>query len=188
MAKAKDTDILASYKLAGPEERFEIMFEHYSFFPKVIRKIQKKTEYKIKSDREYYRSHNRADLGVRIQTSDISNPTQDEAIANIQLEEAFKTGQVDRGLLKGFEDAEAYAEDIHFISLMRMDYELMVDCVENLDDDENELITEYLCKRKYLKELAVDMEMSYSNVKLRVKEIKESLMEEVTELLVKNCR
>lgn len=188
MAKARDTDILATYKSAGPEERFEIMFENYAFFPKVIKKIQKKTEYKIKSDREYYRSHNRGELGVRVQTSNISSPTEEEAIANIQLEEAFKTGRVDAGLLKGFEDAQIYEEDIHFISLMRMDYELMVDCVENLDDDENQLITEYLCKKKYLKELAVDMEMSYANVKIKVKEIKDALMDEVTELLVMNCR
>lgn len=30
------------------------MFAHYSFFPKVIRKLEKKTQFKIKAEREYF--------------------------------------------------------------------------------------------------------------------------------------
>lgn len=49
-ARANDINILENYKAANPEERFEIMFAHYSFFPKVIRKLEKKTQLKIKAE------------------------------------------------------------------------------------------------------------------------------------------
>ncbi len=184
----KEADILADYKIATPEERFEIMFQNYTVFPKAIKKLERKTQYKIKADREYYRSHHRGELGVRVQTSNISSPTEDEAIADIEIEEALKSGRVDRNLLKDFDDAGAYIEDIRFISIMRMDYELLVDCVASLDDDENLIITEYLNNRKFLKEIAVEHEMSYSNMKRKYKLIKAALMDDVVECLVKNCR
>lgn len=47
MSMIKDSDILASYKAANPEGRFEIMYEHFSFFPKVITKKEAKAKYKI---------------------------------------------------------------------------------------------------------------------------------------------
>lgn len=34
-ARANDINILENYKVANPEERFEIMFAHYSFFPSI---------------------------------------------------------------------------------------------------------------------------------------------------------
>lgn len=110
-ARANDINILENYKVANPEERFEIMFAHYSFFPKVIRKLEKKTQFKIKAEREYMRSHNRGELGVRVQNSNISSPTEDEAIANIEIEEAFKTGEIDSSLLKGIDNATQYEEN-----------------------------------------------------------------------------
>lgn len=81
-AKAKDTDLLKSYRVADSEERFSILMDNYAVFPKVIRKAQKKTEYKIKAEREYLRSHSRGELGVRVQTSKKSDTTAEEAIAN----------------------------------------------------------------------------------------------------------
>lgn len=109
-ARANDINILENYKAANPEEGFEIMFAHYSFFPKVIRKLEKKTQFKIKAEREYLRSHNRGELGVRVQTSNISSPTEDEAIANIEIEEAFKTGEIDSSILKGIDNAAQYED------------------------------------------------------------------------------
>ena len=94
-AKAKDTDLLKSYRVADSEERFSILMDNYAVFPKVIRKAQKKTEYKIKAEREYLRSHSRGELGVRVQTSKKSDTTVEEAIANVTLEEAFATGKVE---------------------------------------------------------------------------------------------
>ena len=99
--RANDRDLIGSYRTADPQGRLEIVFANYHIFPKVIRKMEKKTQYKIKAEREYIRSHARGELGVRVQTSNLSDTTADEAIANVTLEEAFTTGVVEEGMLRG---------------------------------------------------------------------------------------
>lgn len=119
--KIRDTDLLDKYKKANAHKRLDLMMEYYPVFPGMLRKIEKKTEYKIKAEKEYIKSHSRDELGVRVQTSGKSDPTANEAVANVALEEAFKTGDVDKGMLKDVENADEYKETIRMVSIMRMD-------------------------------------------------------------------
>ena len=41
--KANDRDLIGSYRAADPQGRLEIVFANYHIFPKVIRKMEKKT-------------------------------------------------------------------------------------------------------------------------------------------------
>lgn len=43
--KANDRDLIGSYRTADPQGRLEIVFANYHIFPKVIRKMEKKTQY-----------------------------------------------------------------------------------------------------------------------------------------------
>ena len=104
--ETKAKDIITVYRMADCEERLEIVFDNFSNFPKMIRKMQKITQYKIKAEKEYIRSHAKGELGVRVQTSGLSDTTANEAIANVMLEEAFTSGEVTDGLLSGIENAE----------------------------------------------------------------------------------
>ncbi|MGF0143995.1 hypothetical protein, partial [Sharpea azabuensis] len=83
-------------------------------------------------EKEFVRSHSRCELGVRVQTSNLSNTTADEAITNVTMEEAFNTGIIDKGLLRGVENASIYEADIRIISVMKMDYELLEEIIEDL--------------------------------------------------------
>ena len=79
--KIRDTDLLDKYKKANAHKRLDLMMEYYPVFPGMLRKIEKKTEYKIKAEKEYIKSHSRDELGVRVQTSGKSDPTATEAVA-----------------------------------------------------------------------------------------------------------
>ena len=52
----EETDILRSYRSNDAEGRLAIMLNNYAVFPKIIRKAEKKIQYKIKSEKEYLRS------------------------------------------------------------------------------------------------------------------------------------
>lgn len=82
----EETDILRSYRSNDAEGRLAIMLNNYAVFPKIICKAEKKIQYKIKSEKEYLRSHARGELGVRVQTSGTSDPTFNEASTNIMIE------------------------------------------------------------------------------------------------------
>ena len=186
--RANDRDLLVSYREADPLGRVEIVFANYHIFPKVIRKMEKKTQYKIKAEREHIRSHNRGELGVRVQTSNLSDTTADEATANVMLEECFKTGVVDSSTLRGIENAAEYEADIKIISIMKDDFELIEECVEDLDDDDCQLIKACLIQRKFIKEMACDFNLSYDTVKRRIRSLKDFIRDDVIECVEINCR
>lgn len=186
-AKAKDKDFIMTYRQAKAEERLAIMLDNYCTFPKMIRKMEKKISYKIKSEREYMKSHSRGELGVRVQTSGTSDPTASEAIDNVMLEEAFKTGDVDGSILRGFDNAAEYEADIRILSIMRMDFELLVEIIDDLYEEDSEWMKSYLGKEKLLKEIAVDKGRTYDAMKKRVAKIKEEIREEILECLAMNC-
>lgn len=186
-ARAKEDSILLKYSNASATERVDIMFDNYQLFPRMIRKEEKKTQYKIKSEREFSRSHNRGELGVRVQTSKISSPTEDEAIANVMLDEAMKTGEITDGLLKGIDDAKTYAKEIRIISIMKMDYELLEEFVEDLDDLDCQMMKAFLIKKMYIKEIAAETGMSYDYTKRRLKTLREEITLEVVDCIEMNC-
>ena len=187
-AKANESNLLSSYRMADPEGRLEIMFANYHVFPKMIRKMEKKTKYKIKAEKEYVRSHNRGELGVRVQTSNLSDITADEAIDNVMLEDALKTGDIAAGLLKGIDNASEYEADIRTISIMKDDYELVEECIEDMDEQDSLLMKGYFLERKIYKEMACEFNMSYDSVKRRIRFLKEYIKEDIIDCLELNCR
>jgi hypothetical protein len=186
--KIRDTDLLDKYMKANAHKRLELMMEYYPVFPGMLRKIEKKTEYKIKAEKEYIKSHCRDELGVRVQTSGKSDPTANEAVANVALEEAFKTGDVDKGMLKDVENADEYKETIRMVSIMRMDYELLVDIISGFDTDDSVIIRKHLSEGKSFRIIAEEEECSSDSIKRKYRRIRDKIKEEIIECLEMNCR
>lgn len=184
----EETDILRCYQSADAEGRLLIMLNNYAVFPKVIRKAEKKVQYKIKSEHEYLRSHSRGELGVRIQTSNLSDPTFDEAATNAMLDDAIKTGEIDNSLLNGIEDVYRYEEEIRIINVMRMDFELLEEIIEDLEENDTKVIKQYLVEGKLFKEIADDEGRTYEAIKKRMERIRSDIREEIIECLKMNCR
>ena len=164
------------------------MLNNYAVFPKIIRKAEKKIQYKIKSEKEYLRSHARGELGVRVQTSGTSDPTFNEAATNIMIEDAFKTGEVDKGLIKGIKDASLYEDEIRLVSIMRMDFELLEEIIEDLDESDSKIMKQYLLEGRLFKEIADDEGRTYEAIKKRMERIRAEIREEILECLEMNCR
>jgi hypothetical protein len=185
--KIRDTDLLNSYKKAPAEKRLSIMLEYYPVFPGMLRKIEKKTEYKIKSEQERMRSRSRGELGVRVQTSTISDTTANEAVANVTLEEAFKTGEVSKGLLKGIENAPEFEETIRMVSIMKMDFELLEDILSGFGREDSIIIKKHLSEGKSYRVIAEEEECSTDSVRRKFTRIKEEISEEIIDCLRINC-
>ena len=185
--KVKNKDLMQEYRISDAEGRFNIMMDNYCIFPKIIRKMEKKTQYRIKCEKEYARSKHRGELGVRVQTSNLSDPTFEEAATNIMIEEALKTGEAEGGILNGIENAAEYEADIRMISIMRMDFELLAEIVEDMDTDDNNWLKDYLEGKKLLKEIATEQERTYDAMKKRVMKMKVLIRDEILECLEMNC-
>ena len=184
----EDVDLLQCYKSTDAEGRLEIMLNNYAVFPKAIRRAETKIRYRIKSEQEYNRNHSRDELGVRVQTSGTSDPTFNEAVNNIMIDKALETGETDRSLLKEIKDAALYEEDIRAVSIMRMDYELLTEIIEDLEEDDSKMIKQHILEGRYFGEIAKDENKSYEAIKKHMKRIRDEIHAEIIECLEMNCR
>ncbi len=184
----KANGFLLDYKLADPEERLDIMMSNYAMFPKIINKEERKTIYKIKAEKEFIRSHKKDTLGIRVQTSGLSDPTSDEAIINIDLEDAVDKGKLNQKILDGIDNAIEYESDIAVIKVMKMDYELLSTVIDNLKDSDAKVIKQYLIEGRLMKEIADDEGRSYEAIKKRIERIRVEIHEEIIDCLQMNCR
>ena len=94
------------------------------------------------------------------------------------LAPAFKTGEVDKGLLKGIIDASVYEEDIRLVSVMRMDFELLEEIIEELDESDSKIMKQYLLEGRLFKEIADDEGRTYEAIKKRMERIRAEIREE----------
>ncbi len=184
----KDEDLITLYRSAKADNRFKLMMDNYAVFPKAIRKAEMKIRYMILAEREYMRSKARGDLGVRVQGSGHSDMTADEAISNSILDEAITTGVITRGLLKGLDKAKEYEADIRTLGIMRMDYELLKEIVENLEEKDSLIIRKNLEEGLLFKEIADEQGRSYEAIKKRIEKIRAEIYEEVIDCLKMNCK
>lgn len=91
-------------------------------------------------------------------------------------------------MLRGLDNASEYEADIRIISIMKDDYELIEECVEDLDDEDCQLMKAFLVQRKFIKEMACEFNLSYDTIKRRIKFLKEFIRDDVIECMEKNCR
>ena len=186
--KLTDMEILSAYRKADPSGRLRIMMDNYSIFSKVIRKVEKKTLYMIRMEQESRRNNSFEELGVRVKTSFISDPTFKEAVADLTIEEALRSGKIDKGMLNGIEDAKRYEEDIRTISVMNMDFELLTEIIEGLEDDDSKIMKERLIEHMTVKDIAASEGRSYETIKKRLEIIRLQIKEEIIECLEMSCR
>lgn len=184
--KFKNANIIKIYKEADPEGRFQIMMRNYHIFPRELNKAESKIRFRIKAELEWERQKVSEGLGVRVQTSSMGDRTANEAIANVLLEEAFKTGNIDHSILKGISEAAEIEEEIHMIRIMRMDFELLEGLLKNLSELDARIMVKHFSEKKFCKEIAGEEDKEPEAVKKRIYRLKQSLKEEIIEYLEMN--
>ena len=104
------------------------------------------------------------------------------------IEDALKTGEINKGLLRGIKDAAVYEEDIRTISNMRMDFELLEEIIEDLTEEDSKILKQYLVDGRLFKEIADDEGRTYEAIKKRMERMRAQIRDEILECLEMNCR
>ncbi len=187
MAKTQN-DILQAYREADAEGRYSILMKNFVSFPKILRKLEKMTMYRIKIELEHARSKSIFELGVRVQTSGVIDKTANEAIENLLLDEAVSTGTIAPGLLNGIDNAAGYVADIRMIRIMRLDFELLEELIEDLDEEDTRMLKKYMLDGCFFKEIADEQGKSYEAIKKRMDRIRSELKNDMITCLEMGCK
>ncbi|WP_026505223.1 hypothetical protein [Butyrivibrio sp. NC3005] len=76
-----EDELVDSYGIGSAKERFDLIYENYSVFPQLVDCFEIGLFNTILNENEYNRrAKNNADLGVRVQTSNKSDPTAKMAV------------------------------------------------------------------------------------------------------------
>lgn len=75
-----------------------------------------------------------------------------------------------------------------YASVMRMDFELLEETIEDLDESDSKIMKQYLLEGRLFKEIADDEGRTYEAIKKRMERIRAEIREEILECLEMNCR
>ncbi len=177
----KDKEIFDSYASGNPNQRFELIYKNYHTFPKLIDSFETGVFNMILNEREYNRrAKNKADLGVRVQTSNKSDPTAKLAVERVMIREAIEKCDLDGGILKDTDNPEKHKKAIWTITMMRREYEVFDSFLNTLDGREYTIMTRHLNEKCTAAKIAEELKIADKTVSNQLSEIKCSLRENIT--------
>lgn len=171
-----NVNMVERYAESEVEERVKIIMQNYPNFIPFIEGYEKTLVIIIAQEKEYRRKQMHADLGVRVQTSGVSDPTARQAIDNVMIMDAIRNGDID-GISKDLDEEmrSMHEMEIKTLQNMRQDYEIFRDTFHVLDPSMADVFERYLkCGRKTEK-LAYDLDMKPETLRSQVCRSKKTL-------------
>lgn len=168
---AEVRSIVDDYRVANIGKRVDIILRNYARFNNLVDGYEKCLSIVIRNEREHRRRRENGELGVRIQTSNISDVTARTAVENVSIQEAIHEGDYDTAL-RGSENYFKHRAEIMTLLDMRDDYQIVCSQVESLDDDERKMLEKYIVNRRSFFTIADDENLSPEAVRSRIKRYK----------------
>ena len=120
-----EDELVDSYGTGNAKERFDLIYENYSVFPQLVDCFEIGLFNTILNEKEYNRrAKNSADLGVRVQASNKSDPTAKMAVERVMIRETIERCDTDGGILKDTDNPEKHKKDI--CTMMLVEKEIQV--------------------------------------------------------------
>lgn len=139
---AAEEKITTVYQKASVREKIEIILDHYPNFDRLIEGLQELLAVSIEIDRSMNRRKDRGDLGVRVQSSGIADPTAEMAIGRVTLLNAINTGNLDHEL-QNTDCPDEFRHEAETIALMKEDYRVVRACILVLPCDKAHILQDY---------------------------------------------
>lgn len=167
---------LHQYSKSDSECKAKFILKNYEQFPKIIAGYESNWAVIIKAEKRYNEKIASGDPGVRIQKSGISNPTMNEAIANLEISTARSENDL-RHILKGTDNLDQHVKDKLIIQDMQDDYTIMCNAIHALGNKEEVMFLRYLTREKdALQDLADEFKMDLANFKKQIYSIKKDVI------------
>lgn len=142
--------IVETYSKKPVSKRVDIIINNFSIFEDIIKSEEECLYVKIRREQEECLAEQRTDLGVRVQTSRISDSTGDTATANADVRSGIENGDW-RLATKGTKNYGKYKNAIETLQLMRDDYTIVRGKLKGIRDDDY-IFRIYLAKLNEIEE------------------------------------
>lgn len=185
---ATEASIMKRYEIADLPERVDIMLQNYSSFEAQLEVEFTGLEYRIKEERAYRKRASKGDLGVRVQTSHISDPTFEAAAENLLVEAALKKKDFEDSLFDCVEDREEIKREVYTLELMKMDFGVLCKQLKVLKKVDRKILLDLYEEELEIQEIADAEGIDYESVRTRTKRAKGRLQVKMLEFWNSNQR
>ena len=141
-----EEQLVDAYSRGDPKQRFSLIYKNYEIFSQLVDCYEVGLFNRILYEKEYNRKKKNGDLGVRVQTSNKSDPTARIAIEHVMIRDAIRDCDLSGDLLKDTDDAEKHRRDIITIRMMRREYEVFDSFLRALPGKEFRITYRYIHK------------------------------------------
>ena len=157
--------LVDSYGQSNPHERFMLIYKNYEVFLKLIESYEIGLFNRILYEREYnLRAKKGEDIGIRIMTNSLSDPTARQAIENVLIREAIEEANDSGNILKDTDDPQKHRRDILTLQMMRREYEVFDTNLKALPGNEFRITYRYLHEGCKLGQIALDEDKAYQTI------------------------
>ena len=174
------------YEEGSARDRAKLIFNHYCSFKGIIEDCEARLIYEIKSEEQFSRSHNRDELGVRIQNlGHHSDPTANEAVSNVLLKESVNgNGQIELNGQVSLDVKLRLERKHHILIVMKEEYNVFDKHLYSLMPEDQKIIIPLLMHSKDYYEIAKDFGQSIECIRKRASRIRRSFIEDITSYFV----
>lgn len=172
MRVRNNSKIISIYNMASPEDKVIFVLENYSRFIPMINAYECGLVDDIIQERIYNRRRSNGDLGVRVQTSYISKPTESEGDLDTIVRDAVRDGDYVTAL-HGADNYEVHKNEIMTLWYMRRAYKLVEGQLGALEEG---LYKRYLMHEFDLLSAAESEGVSVDAIKQRFRKAKKTVI------------
>lgn len=171
--------IVTKYGDSSKEHRLDMICKYYPCFLEIVENFIDDMEDDIKNEQDYNRRSAMGDLGVRVQTSGISNRTQKEAVRNAGLRAAILNGNFEGGELDDTDHTEDFIYNSATVRSMIADYNKFQKKLDGLLPMDRKLFLAYLQQETDLSQIAEDSGINYESAKQKIRRIKVTIKKDI---------
>lgn len=162
---------LRRYETADPEEKVRFILNHFAGFELILTSYEGYIRISIEEECRYNRRKEEGDAGIWVHGGFPSNPTLYQAVRNIEIDKAIRSGDMNRVLMYT-DDPQMHQQDCFILSDMRSDYRYTVEAIRRLRPDEQTLYLDYITGRRDLYRIAEDCGIQYQSAKNKIARIR----------------
>lgn len=167
---------LRRYEKAGPEEKVRFILSNFSGFEMIISSYESCIRISIEEECRYNKRKKEGDPGVRVQDGFLPDPTLSQAVRNIEIDDAIRSGDINR-VLEYTDEPQMHRKDCFILSDMRSDYRYTVNAIRCLKPAEQKLYMDYITGKTDLYRIAEECGIQYQSAKNKIARIRIKVVE-----------
>ncbi len=184
-----EANIVEQYAGSDVGARIDILIKYYPNFIRLVEGFERSLSFIIKQEKEMQRRTAIGELGVRVQTSHISDPTAREAIDNVMIEQAIKSGDL-TDVIDELDEATKREHEIEIRTIrdMKEDYSIFQNSFLYLQPDEAEIYEKYLTRRGNADALSYELDIKWETLRSKISRYKKVVVEQTSNILIRKYK